>query len=460
MSKVSAPSSRKSGLLNSLGPAIIVASVVLGPGSILTSSKVGCQYGYTMLWVVAFAGLMMFATTALAARLGVALERTPCAELAVRGGRPFAGFIGVTVFLIVACFQSSNNIAVLSSIEPLLENKTDATPETAVEDIKPDLQSENSRAVMNRLFPCIVLLAFNGFIISVLYGFKQLYRPVEWMMKFLVMLMIIAFAANLLVAKPSLLAILGGLVPRPPSSATGGLLPTIVDSKIVDPLWAIQALIATTFSAGGAFYQSYLVREKGWNVDHLRQGLTDSLFGIVVLAGISAMIMLTSASVLHGVVPPEQLKTAVDVGRQIEPLFGQAATVLFSAGIFAAALSSFLMNAMIGGTMLSDGLGLGSSMDQPWPKRFTVVALLSGMVVAIASTSGGMSRVGLIIFAQALTVLGGPILVLSMFFLANSKTVKEKVQFPFWMVATVALGCVVTLGLAVRTAWRIYLQLA
>ena len=94
MSPSSTTPSRKQGLLYSLGPAIIVASVVLGPGSILTSSKVGCQYGYDILWVVAFAGLLMFTMTALAARVGVALKRTPCAELAARGGRPFAAFKG------------------------------------------------------------------------------------------------------------------------------------------------------------------------------------------------------------------------------------------------------------------------------------------------------------------------------------------------------------------------------
>ena len=40
------------GLLKSIGPAIIVAAVVLGPGSILTSSKVGASFGLLGLPVV------------------------------------------------------------------------------------------------------------------------------------------------------------------------------------------------------------------------------------------------------------------------------------------------------------------------------------------------------------------------------------------------------------------------
>ena len=42
------------GLLKSIGPAIIVAAVVLGPGSILTSSKVGATFGVLGLPVVGY----------------------------------------------------------------------------------------------------------------------------------------------------------------------------------------------------------------------------------------------------------------------------------------------------------------------------------------------------------------------------------------------------------------------
>ena len=45
-----------------LGPAVIVASVVLGPGSILSSSKVGAAYGFSMVWV-----LFPFATPGISA---------------------------------------------------------------------------------------------------------------------------------------------------------------------------------------------------------------------------------------------------------------------------------------------------------------------------------------------------------------------------------------------------------
>ena len=38
-----------------LGPGLITACVVIGPGSILTSSKVGAANGYALTWVVVVA---------------------------------------------------------------------------------------------------------------------------------------------------------------------------------------------------------------------------------------------------------------------------------------------------------------------------------------------------------------------------------------------------------------------
>jgi Mn2+/Fe2+ NRAMP family transporter len=93
-------------------------------------------------------------------------------------------------------------------------------------------------------------------------------------------------------------------------------------------------------------------------------------------------------------------------------------------------------------------------MDQPWPKAYTVAALLIGMAVALGATSLGIDRVPLIIFAQALTVIGVPILAAALLYLAA----KSSAPTPNWLLALAASGTLLTLLLAVRTGWRIYLQ--
>ena len=407
--------------IRSFGPAIIIAAVVLGPGSILANSKVGWQFGYELVWVVVGAGVLLMAMTALSARLGVFLDGTLCEELARRGGRPLAAVIGISLFLVTACFQFSNNLGVLLGIEPFLDGTT---------------LSDSS------WFTATVLVLLNALVIAALFGFRRLYMPIERLMKILVGCMLLGFAANLIFAKPSLFQAARGLVPRVPEGA-GSSATTIV------------ALVATTFSVGGAFYQSYLVRQKGWGSDDLRRGLLDSVVGIGTLGCMSIVIMLTAAAALHGDKNITELKSAADVARQLRPLFGDVSIVLFCLGIFAGALSSFLINAMIGGTAIADGLGFGGNVDDRWPKIFTAIALTGGMLIAIGVKAVGFNTANLIIFAQAITVLGNPLLAGSMLWLATRPDLVERKAIPRWMLALSVVGFLVVLALSARTAYTI-----
>ena len=356
-------------LWRSLGPAIITASVVLGPGSILSASRIGYQHGYTMAWMLLLAVVMMIGMTALSARLGVVLEGTLCSELARRAGRWAAVITGVSLFLIAACFQFGNNLGVIAAIEPFVT--TEAAADATVK--------ENALSTV-KWVSTVVIVLLNWLIIVALFGFQRLYQPVERLMKVLVLLMIVGFAGNLVMARPDLVTALMGLVPQLPEGASETLLPKAVDGKIVDHLMPVIAMFVTTFSIGGAFYQSYLVRKKGWTRDNLWEGFVDSTVGICILGLVTLMIMVTAAAVLHDNPDVSEPKSAADVARQLEPLFGPAAKVLFCMGIFAGAFSSFLVNAMIGGTILSDALGLGETSINPGPNTSPSWRCSSGWV--------------------------------------------------------------------------------
>lgn len=428
----SAPAKSGRGLLRSIGPTLIVASVVVGPGSILTSSQVGADFGYTMIWVLVLSCLLMLGMTALSARLGGSLEGSLCDEIRLRSGKGLAILAGLCVFLITTCFQFSNNLGVLAGLEPLT-----------------NLASG---------YRIAIIVFVNGLIIAGLFGFRRLYKPVERVMLVLVSVMVFGFAGNLLLSSPSVLLVIQGIWPTLPEGAMGELLPYRTEEGLADAFFPVQALIGTTFSIAGAFYVSYLVKKKGWTASDWKKGFTDSAVGIVVLGLISLMVMVTAASVLHGTISGDELQGAADVARQLEPLFGSAATVLFCLGLFAGAFSSFLVNALIGGTLMSDGLGLGSDMDSRWPKIFTVASLLVGMCVAILMQWLGIRPLGLIIFAQSMTVLGNPVLAGVLLWLALRPRADGGFVAPLWMKVAAGAGFLLVVFLAVRTAVRLYLQ--
>ena len=414
--------------IRSLGPAIVVAAVVCGPGSILTSSKVGVQFGYSMVWVLIGVVTLLTAMVMLSARLGAGLDRTLCGELAHRLGRPFSIGVGVVLFLVVACYQSSNNVAVIAALESFT-----SSPE----------------ATSGRGLTLLILVVVNAFALIAVYGSRDLYRTIERSMKALVLLMVIAFVANAVAAGPSILAALKGLIPSADSV-----------SGLVKPLSPAQAMVGTTFSVAGAFYQAYLVREKGWTIKDVRTGMIDSVVGIAVLGLISLVIMMTAAAVLHGNVDPASITSGGDVARQLEPLFGGTwARIVFGIGLFAGAFSSFLVNAMIGGLLLSDGLGLGGSVGDRWPKHFTSAALAVGFVVGALSATSTMSSVGVITFAQALTVLGLPALAAALLYLGTRKDLgAARPPRPVLVLAWIGFG--LSLLLAVRTSAKLISSVA
>ncbi len=401
-------------LFKSIGPALIVAAVVLGPGSILTSSKVGASFGLLGLPVVIGAAILMIAMVALSARLGAVYENSLCDELAIRLGRPVTVIIGLILFTLVALFQSSNNIALIGGLEPMITSETLSAP-----------------------LRVSILVGFNLLILACLYLMRDLYRFVESMMKILIGLMSLAFLINFLVAIFS---------PREfePVSSTGN-----------QDLLPLLAMIGTTFSVAGAFYQAYLVKEKGWGLQEVRRGVTDSVVSISVLGVLTALILLTAWRVFYGDPTPVTLASVGDVARQLEPLFGPWAKIIFSGGILAGALSSFLVNALIGGTVMSDSLGKGSKLGDRWPVHLTAVALLVGMIVAVMSLAKEGSTVLLITFAQALTVLGIPALAAALIYLGTRKELTGTLKVPRLILGLAVLGFCVSIVLAGLTADKV-----
>ncbi|MDB2347001.1 divalent metal cation transporter [Verrucomicrobiales bacterium] len=403
-------------LLNSIGPAIIVAAIVLGPGSILTSSKVGALYGYPALGIVALSTVLLIGMVALAARIGVIYEDSPCDQIASRLGRPVAVAVGLIVFGLVAIFQFSNNVAIVSGLAPLFESADGSAPWI----------SKGSGVTL-------VLLGFNAFVIFCLYRLRHLYSSIEKIMKVLVGLMVVAFLINFAVVLFS---------PR-------GYVP--VSQEGSRELMPLLGLMATTFSVAGAFYQAYLVKEKGWTLTDARRGVFDSVMSISILGLVTAVILITATRVFHGRPEPVALLGVGDVARQLQPLFGSWAKVIFCVGILAGATSSFLVNALVGGTVLSDALGKGSRLQSPWLLGLTTLALLSGMLIALFNLQDAkIGSVTLITVAQALTVIGLPALALSLIYLGTRPELTGNRRVPPWIIILAIAGFIVACVLAVR----------
>lgn len=420
---------RPSRWMRSIGPGLVTACVVIGPGSILSSTKVGATHGYALSWVVVVAVLCMMVYMTLGAKLGVVTGRSAGDLVTEKAGRPLAILIGLGVFFISAAYQFGNNLGVHAAFD------------TYRPQVLASLGGSVGENTIDVVFMYVLVPLFNLLAISFLFVFHNLYKALERLMACFVGLMLLAFVINLGFARPDWGRLLAGFVPR-------------TDSVTGDSLLELLALVGTTFVITAAYYQSYLVRFKGWGEKEMRNGLIDARVGAVLMALITLMIMSTAAAVFHGVLGGEQIKalTAPDVANQLKPAFGELGRVLFCLGLFSAAYSSFLVNSMIGGFILSDGLGLGNRPGELWPRLLTAAVLLVGMGVAMVIIVRGWNPVPAIVAAQAVTVLAAPLMAGALWWLTSHRDVMGRhTNGPVLNVAA-AIGFVLLLAMAYRFA--------
>ena len=410
----------------SIGPALITACVVFGPGSLLISSNVGAKYGYELLWMLILTGILMGTYMTTAARIGVVGGVTPCTLVASRLGRPAAAVVSINLCMICTTFQFANNLAVVAA----------------------------AKALVPKVPPIVILVVLNGLIITFLFTAKHVYQLLEKDMKVMVGVILVSFVVNLILAAPSLVAILKGLIPGVHEDLSFGL-PYKVEGRIEDPLLLIASLLGTTFSIAAAFYQGNLVREKGWTIKDYSRGIGDSIAGVAVITSVSAVIMITTATVIPG----EQAENIGVLAQALQPLLGSTAYVIFCVGLFAVAMNPFLINAIIGGSILADGLGKPARLSDRSSRIFTVAVLLVGMVVAILALRTGQKPVSLIIFGSALTVIGNPLMAATILWLANHKAIMGRHRNNLIQNILGGVGFLVVVFMAVRVLILVVLKL-
>lgn len=384
-----------------IGPGLVTACVVIGPGSITTSTNVGAADGYSKSWVVVLAVVFMLAYMQMAARLGV-VSQTSTGDLCRKhAGSWLAVLIGVGIFFIAAAFQFGNNLGVHAAFNTYVSGD-------------------------------YWILLFNGLALAFVFGFKNLYSVLEKVMSVFVSLMLLAFFVNVFFAKPNVGELAAGFIP------TG----------ITELGLPLVGLIGTTFVITAAYYQSYLARFKGWQVADLKAGATDARVSAIIMALITLMLMTTAAAVLRG----KELGGVSDIANALHPLFGEKGRIIFCIGLFCAAFSSFIVNSMIGGFILADGLNLGSTPEDKAPRLLTGAALLVGMGVALYVIKTGTKPMPAIVAAQAVTVIAAPLMAVTLLWLCNRQDIMGEHKNGPILNAIAGIGLLVLVIAAYNTA--------
>lgn len=390
-----------------LAPGIVTAAIVFGPSKITITSKMGAMYSYSLLWLVVVAIFFMIIYANMASRIGLATDDSLLVTIQKRYGKWASGLIGFGIFLVATSFQAGNSVGVGLSIA-----EASGTP----------------------MAPWIIL--FNAIGIALLF-FRNFYKVLERLMIAIVILMLFAFITTTFLAKPSVSGMVSGLVPEVPEGSLGLLI----------------AFFASCFSIVGAFYQAYLIQARKKASPTLDISASRGTGGMIILGLMCVVVITCAAAVLHE--NDIAVNKASDMAKALEPLFGSAASYLFLVGLFGASFSSVIGNASIGGTLLSDGLGYGSSLDSKVVKSLIAAVMIVGSVIAIGYEKPPLE---MIVLAQSVTIFLVPFIAIAMYLISNDRKLMGQYANSLFVRIAGLVGLIVLIVLAVYNFKELFLK--
>ncbi|NLJ95363.1 MAG: Nramp family divalent metal transporter [Clostridiaceae bacterium] len=211
--------------LKATGPAAVIASAFVGPGTITTATNAGVNFGYALLWAVIFSGIASIVIMNMASRLAI-LGKRNIIDASVdifansNAWRVFIlGIIGLVCFLTGFGFEAGNLIGATTGFSDIT-----------------GLSREIAALIMSILSILAIVFSTPNFI--------------EMIMKYFIALMGLVFVITAIIAKPDVLGILKGFIP------------TIPDGAMVTTI----ALIGTTIIGINLVFHSIATTDK-WTED-------------------------------------------------------------------------------------------------------------------------------------------------------------------------------------------------
>ena len=393
--------------LNNIGPGPLVAAAFIGPGTVTLCTLAGVKFGYTLLWAMLLSVVATIVLQEMAARLGIITQKGLSQVLREELETPWIRILAIILILSAivignAAYEAGNISGGVLGLETVLGvNKLDIGS-----------FSLNYYSVAIGIIAFILLFIGN-------------YKVLEKSLIGLVTLMSVAFLVTAIMTKPDLIAILKGMfLPKTPE---GSILTVI-------------GLIGTTVVPYNLFLHASLVKEKWRKQEDLKFARKDTFIAIA-LGGIVSMSIIISASAIQS----QEINSAADLAKGLEPLFGVYAKYFLAVGLFAAGITSAITAPLAAAFVASGCLGWESNLKSNKFRSVWIFILLVG----ILSASSGFRSIEIIKFAQVANGLLLPVIAIFLFWVVNKRSVlgnyiNSKLQN---VLGAVIIGVTVFLGI-------------
>lgn len=393
--------------IKAAGPAAVITSAFIGPGTITTATNAGVEFGYALLWAVVFSGISLMIIMNMASRLATiadkniieaSLELVPSSNI----WRTFIYILfGLSMALTGFGFEAGNLIGATAGFGDIFA-----------------LPNWISALVMGSV--CIAAIIFTT------------PNIVETIMKIFVASMGFIFIITAFVIGPPLKAVFSGLVPSVPS---GSIVNTI-------------ALFGTTIIAINLVYHSVASADKWTKEEELEESYFDTKLNVSLGVLMTLAVIITSSAILY------QTGTVVDTplvfSKSLEPVLGSWARIFGSLGLVIAGLSSSIATPYMTGVIFGKLFSWNRENDIR-QKAVAVVVIIVGMLFAMFGTKPTQ----IIIFAQATSGFFLPFISILFVIACNNKSLgKYKNSLTQNILGMISV--VVTFGLGMWTLYNVF----
>ena len=402
--------------LKQMGPAAIITSAFIGPGTVVTATTSGATFGFSLLWVVVLAVIALMLLMEMASRIGIAgkMNAIEAAISVFPNSKGWKWFVTIIIALgtLAVCFAFEAGNIVGASL-----GLSDAT----------GLPQWVSVAAIS--------------IIALVTVFITSYKLLSTIMQVFVGIMGAIFVIAMVAVQPSITGIASGLVPVMPE---GGVVSAL-------------ALVGTTLIGVNLVLHSITSEEKWGKSDNPKESLANARFDIlanIFIGGlITFAIVVVGATVLFG--SDVKIGNALAFTQSLEPVLGDWARIVGDMGIFAAGLSSAITVPFTMRTILSRAFHLEGGMKAAPIQVLAVIAVFFGAAFALF----GASPAQIIIFAQATSGFVLPFIALFLIVAANNKKLLGEYANKPWQNIAGTLAVVLAFILGFNGLYNVIIQI-
>jgi manganese transport protein len=390
------------------GPGLMVAVGYMDPGNWATDIAGGSKFGYTLLSVVLISNLFAMLLQHLALKLGIATGRDLAQACRDSYSKPVSFILWILCEIAIAACDLAEVIGSAIALNLLFGLPI-------------------SVGVVVTVLDVLVILYFQG------KGFRKL----EALVAGLIFMIFICFFYEIIVSKPEVYAILGGLIPRP----------QIITNP--DMLYVAIGILGATVMPHNLYLHSSIVQTRNFPKDSdgkrsaIKFATIDSTISLALAFFINAAILILAAATFH-TTGNNQVADINEAYKLLDPILGvKLAGIFFAVALLASGQNSTLTGTLAGQIVMEGFLDIKL---KPWLRRLItrLIAIIPALVISIIYGEKGTGE--LLVLSQVILSIQLSFAVVPLvIFTGDSQKMGEfanpkYIQITAWLVATIIIG--------------------